>query len=225
MKYPKVVDKGLGSVDVKDLAAELSETLTIKAEDVAELEIKDVDFTRDDKWEQGNSKASETKKETKKETITPKKAFKTDTAISGAGKDVKERELQKWAPDDAVSFSLENSTLEDDAGAWDQFAVNEKKFGIKPSYDEHFYTTRINKKDPNYDIKLKEAERIAREIESQGASGNIHIDEDRNVAFDDSGLDEEDKYSGVDRRGDELLAQLKLNAKPEGKPIKYVPPS
>lgn len=87
--------------------------------------------------------------------------------------------------------------------------MNEKKFGVKSTFDEHLYTTKINKDDPNYSKRLQEAERIAKEIESQGTSGNIHIAEDRGIIIDDSGLDEEDLYSGVDRRGDELLAALK----------------
>ena len=240
LKYPKVFDKGLSSSGISALSAELSDTLTIKADDVSEIELRDITFNSDEKSEhetkskpeaninkakEADSTAAATAvpKETDKQ---PKKEFKTDTAISGASKELKERELQKWSPDDETAFPLNNTSLEDDDGTWDQFAVNEKKFGIKPTFDEHFYTTRINKDDPEYQKKLKEAEKIAKEIESQGASGNIHIDEDRNVvAYDDSGLDEEDKYSGVDRRGDELLAQLKLNSKPEAKPVKYVPPS
>lgn len=116
--------------------------------------------------------------------------------------------------------------LEDNSVSWNQFAVNEQKFGITSSFDEHLYTTRINKDDPDYEKRVKEADRIAKDIESQGSSGNIHLAEERGIVVDDSGIDEEDKYSGVDRRGDELLAALKLNAKsnpPKAK--KYVPPT
>ncbi|CAG98468.1 Pbp1p [Kluyveromyces lactis] len=226
LKYPKVLDKGFDESDINALSAELSETLTIEPKDVAGVKLFDVSLDSDPlaaKEEESNP--VESGKQAAEGETSQKDAFKTDTAISGAPKELKERELQKWSPDESESFPLNNTSLEDDNGTWDQFAVNEKKFGIKPSFDEHFYTTRINKEDPEYQKKLNEAERIAKEIESQGASGNVHIDEDRNIKYDDSGLDEEDKYSGVDRRGDELLAQLKLNAKPEAKGVRYVPPS
>ncbi|CCH62500.1 hypothetical protein TBLA_0H02140 [Henningerozyma blattae CBS 6284] len=158
--------------------------------------------------------------------------FKTDVDISKTGMPIKQRELQRWTPDnsDLSSNNLNNGgeglTLEESSYTWDQFAVNEKKFGVTSSFDEHFYTTKINKNDPNYATRLKEAERIAKEIESQGTSGNIHLAEDRGIIIDDSGMDEEDLYSGVDRRGDELLAALKTNAKPTPqKPSRYIPPT
>lgn len=229
LNNPKVVDKGLGSADIKSLSSKLEKSLVIKGDDVAELEIKEVDLHLDEKWEQTVSKDINLTKEVKKEAQKvpePKKEFKTDLAISGAGKELKQKELKKWVPEGHDGTTFNGTSLEDDDGEWDQFAVNEKKFGIKPSFDEHFYTTRINKNVPDYESKLKEADRIAKDIESQGASGNVHVDEDRNIAHDDSGLDEEDKYSGVDRRGDELLAQLKMNSKPTTtKEVKYVPPS
>lgn len=150
-------------------------------------------------------------------------AFKTDTAISGNQK-IRERELHMWAPSEEDSKLLDSTALLlDDIDnntmgssrknigleSWDQFEVNEKVFGVKSSYDENLYTTRINKDAPDYQERLKEADRIAKEIESSGYNGNVHLAEERGLAIDDSGLDEEDKYSGVDRRGDDLMAFLK----------------
>lgn len=125
--------------------------------------------------------------------------FKTDTDISGK-LELKERELQRWAPDE--SDSIIGSALEDSAfgDQWDQFAVNEKKFGLQSTYDEHFYTTAIDKKHPDYIRRQKEAEKIAAEITNSSHGGNVHLAEERGILVDDSGLDEEDKYSGVDRR-------------------------
>lgn len=125
--------------------------------------------------------------------------FKTDTDISGK-LELKERELQRWAPDE--SDSVLGSSLEDSNSGeqWDQFAVNEKKFGLQSTYDEHFYTTAIDKKHPDYIKRQKEAEKIAAEITSSSHGGNVHLAEERGIVVDDSGLDEEDKYSGVDRR-------------------------
>lgn len=151
--------------------------------------------------------------------------FKTDSDISKAK--FKERELQRWVPDENdVPKSL---SLEDDGAGWDQFKVNETKFGVGSTYDEHLYTTRINTEAKDYQERLKKAEKLAREIENDVTS-DPHIMEERGK-IDDSGVDEEDKYSGVDRteevakpkdtRGDELMAALKsvnLNDK------KYLPP-
>ncbi|SMN21165.1 similar to Saccharomyces cerevisiae YGR178C PBP1 Component of glucose deprivation induced stress granules, involved in P-body-dependent granule assembly [Maudiozyma saulgeensis] len=220
---------------------DLGETLLVKSDDVAELELKDINLSTDDKTgtntpvsaqkTQGNTAGplkTTNAAASKNEKVTKgTNQFRTDVDISNV-KGTKERELQRWTPDEGDFMASEKSqTLEEASTSWDQFSVNEKKFGIKSTYDEHFYTTRINKNDPNYQQRLKEAQRLADEIERQGTSGNIHIAEDRGIIVDDSGMDEEDLYSGVDRRGDELLASLKSNAKPSiaVKSNKYVPPT
>lgn len=232
LRFPKVVDAGVSN-SIDDLARTLGETLLIHGEDVAELELKNIDLSLDEKWE--NSKVQEatpSRTESEKEKVSNESneggKFRTDVDISRSGKEIKERKLEKWTPEEGTErFDInKGQALEDDSTAWDQFAVNEKKFGVKSSFDEHLYTTKINKDDPNYGKRLQEAERIAKEIESQGPSGNIHIAEDRGINIDDSGLDEEDLYSGVDRRGDELLAALKSNSKPNAnKANRYVPPT
>ena len=78
---------------------------------------------------------------------------------------------------------------------WDQFAENERRFGLKTDYDENIYTTAIDKSHPQYKQRLAEAEKKAREIERSAAT-NSHVAEERvadNVGGDDNGLDEEDK--------------------------------
>lgn len=249
LKNAKIVDNGI-TKEVKDLTDKVEETLLIQGDDVAEIDLKNIDFNLEEKWENNKKLEEEKKQEEEKKKADAaaaaaaakssagttsrspsnapaegKKAFQTDVDISRS-REIKQRELQKWTPDDNETFNLGSGALEDENEKWDQFAVNEKKFGIKSSFDEHFYTTKINKNDPNYAERVKEADRIAKEIESQGTSGNVHIAEDRGIIIDDSGMDEEDLYSGVDRRGDELLASLKTNSKPVApKPRKYVPPT
>ncbi|KAG0667446.1 hypothetical protein C6P45_005499 [Maudiozyma exigua] len=229
LKNPETVK---GASNDKKEKKTTGETLLIKGDNVAELEFKDINLTLD--WKAGSKQTS--KVDTAKVTPTMSYAdrvakgvnkFRTDVAISKSTGPV-ERKLERWTPDVSDDATLGNAqTLEESSTTWDQFSVNEKKFGIKSTYDEHFYTTRINKDDPNYQQKLKEAQRLADEIEGQGTSGNIHIAEDRGIIIDDSGMDEEDLYSGVDRRGDELLASLKTNSKPSTnvKSNKYVPPT
>ena len=85
-------------------------------------------------------------------------------------------------------MSLESAA----GGDWDQFKANEQMFGVKSNYDENIYTTRIDRNNPQYAIRAREAERIAREIESD-VSANPHIREER--GHKDEGLDEESKYS------------------------------
>ncbi|EDK38912.2 hypothetical protein PGUG_03010 [Meyerozyma guilliermondii ATCC 6260] len=170
--------------------------------------------------------AAETKQEVKPSTESTS-TFKTDTDISATTTKapVRERELQRWVPDDdSKMVSLEDSGK----GHWDQFKVNEEKFGVGSTYDESLYTTKINTSGADYKKRLKEATIIAREIESQ-SSTDRHILEERGIQVDDSGVDEEDKYSGVDRRGDELMAALKNATITDEPPIlksdgKYVTP-
>ncbi|SCU82978.1 LAME_0C03554g1_1 [Lachancea meyersii CBS 8951] len=267
LKMAKLVDN---SFSAENLAAELVENLVIKGEDVAELELQNIEFGLDEKVgkserpREARTEVSEDVKELKREAKAESKtepktelktepktepklkikpesqphsmepvpsreptrfAFKTDTDISGNKSEIKERKLERWVPEPNEAFELGDG-LEDSQESWNQFAVNEEKFGITSTFDEHLYTTKINKNDPSYNERLKEADRIAKDIESQGTSGNIHLAEERGLMTDDSGVDEEDKYSGVDRRGDELLAQLKMNAKSNPiKPKKYVPPT
>ena len=81
---------------------------------------------------------------------------------------------------------------------WDQFATNERMFGVKSSYREELYTTKLDRSHPEFEKKLRHADTIAREIEGK-VSSNPHIQEERNQKVDDSGIDEEDKYAGVIR--------------------------
>ena len=175
---PQLVGSSL--LNEKNNLDKLPENLIIQAKDLIDLEV-DVDLS---------------------EPVKPPHEFKTDADISGKMQ-IKERELERWVPDDEVEL-----TLEDDGSEWDQFKVNQEKFGVESSYDEHLYTTRIDTSAPDYHERVAKAERIAKEIEQQ-ATTDRHILEERGVVVDDSGVDEEDKYSGVDRRGDELMAALR----------------
>lgn len=104
-----------------------------------------------------------------------------------------ERPLQRWVPDSSDTF---DHTLEKSSGGatWDQFAENERLFGVKTNYDENFYTTQIDKNDPQYKQKVIIAERKAREIERSTAS-TAHVAEERVMDYvgGDDKADEEDK--------------------------------
>ncbi len=81
------------------------------------------------------------------------------------------------------------------AAGWDQFAENERLFGMKTDYDENIYTTAIDRNHPQYKQRVAEAEKKAREIE-RSVANNSHVAEERivdNLAAEENGLDEEDK--------------------------------
>jgi hypothetical protein len=139
--------------------------------------------------------------------------FRTDTDISG-NLTARERNLQRWEPsaDSNVNLSLESSGRSD----WDQFSTNEQLFGVKSNYDESFYTTTIDRSNPQYAERAARAEKIAREIESSSAL-NAHVREERgHISAADKGIDEEEKYSGVRREFPPLSS---------GQPDKYTPPA
>lgn len=172
----------------KNSKEKVPEKLVLQAKDLVDLEVAEID--------------------SKKHSPQYSTGFRTDSDISGGGIPFKERELQRWVPEDDGLNPLLQLDDNNSSGHWDQFKVNEDKFGVESSYDEHLYTTRINTSAPDYEEKLRKAEKLAKEIENQ-ASSNYHVLEERGIVVNDSGIDEEDKYSGVDRRGDELLAALR----------------
>jgi PAB1-binding protein PBP1 len=117
--------------------------------------------------------------------------FRTDTDISG-NLAARERTLQRWEPatDSAVNMSLETTGRSTE---WDQFSTNEQLFGVRSNYDESYYTTTIDRSNPQYAERAARAEKIAREIEGSSAL-NSHVREERGlVAADDKGIDEEEK--------------------------------
>jgi len=122
--------------------------------------------------------------------------FRTDAAISN-NRPGGERALQRWVPDASVQDldgSLEAS-VSTSHRPWDQFAENERKFGIKTSYDEAYYTTAIDKSHPQYAQRMAAADKKAREIE-RSAAATSHVAEERVVDFaggNDQEADEEDK--------------------------------
>lgn len=137
-------------------------------------------------------------------------SFRTDTEIAAKAKLSRERELQAWkSPEDVSSSGAaavheglgDEVTFGPGAGAnvsWDQFAVNEQKFGVTTSFNEEFYTTKLDRNAPDFREREKKAQRIASEIMG-GATSNPHMAEERGLAIDDSGINEEDKYGAVVR--------------------------
>lgn len=113
-------------------------------------------------------------------------SFRTDAEIS-ANFAARERDLQRWegGPETDIDLGLggeESAGL----GGWDQFAANEKLYNVRSDYDEDLYTTTIDRSNPQYRLREREAERLAREMERDGEAKRMSHDAD-------AGLDEEDK--------------------------------
>ncbi|RDB26295.1 Uncharacterized protein C21B10.03c [Hypsizygus marmoreus] len=178
------------------------DTTGVTLKDVKEIStpgapIKDQLFiasTNIDNWSSGPADAKPSNGDT----------FRTDTDISqkkGAGR---ERELQQWSagPDATGGGGLgDDDTFGPGSSgtAWDQFAVNEKLFGVKTQFDENLYTTKLDRSAADFKERERQAQRIANEIIG-AATSNPHIAEERNINnVDDSGINEEDKYGAVVR--------------------------
>ncbi|KAI5122298.1 hypothetical protein M0805_002375 [Coniferiporia weirii] len=141
-------------------------------------------------------------------------SFRTDAEISRTAALKRERELQAWQPDavDLAPGAAGSGAFElprgDDLtfgpgstgapGQWDQFAANERLFGVRTHFDEDEYTTRLDRTAKDFKERERRAEQIAAEINGT-ATNNPHIAEERGLAVDDSGVNEEDKYGAVVR--------------------------
>ena len=102
-----------------------------------------------------------------------KLAFKTDTDISNKPGPRRERELTAWTSDSpspapTVTFGAHGDDLTFGPGAsngsWDQFATNEKLFGVKTSFDEEVYTTKLDRNAQDFKERERKAQQIANEI-------------------------------------------------------------
>lgn len=133
--------------------------------------------------------------------------FKTDGQISGEGQGRTGKPLVPWeggscddskgAVEDLISLSAASPELEETGkkgGKWDQFEVNQQKFGVKTTFldDLSQYTTPLNVSKVPSRIRRK-AERIAAEIEAESNGPGHHTEEENN----DYGCDEEAKFSAV----------------------------
>ncbi|KAJ9107863.1 hypothetical protein QFC19_002769 [Naganishia cerealis] len=134
--------------------------------------------------------------------------FGTDTEIAHRAPAARDRELQPWVPDaddgaasgglDDETFGAGAKTASASSGAWDQFATNAALFGAsKTTYHEELYTTRLDRTARGFRERERQAERLAREIET-GVTENPHVKEERGQVVVGAG-DEEERYSGVYR--------------------------
>uniref|UniRef100_A0A0D9VG10 LsmAD domain-containing protein n=1 Tax=Leersia perrieri TaxID=77586 RepID=A0A0D9VG10_9ORYZ len=122
-----------------------------------------------------------------------------------------ERELERWAPDEGDSECLELEKYDRKGNrSWDQFETNAALFGVKSTFNEELYTTKLER-GPHMRELEKHASRLAREIEGEDTK-DMHLAEERGLYLDDDfDHDEEIKYSAVRRDTDNTKYKLSTN--------------
>ncbi|KAL6000698.1 Polyadenylate-binding protein-interacting protein 3 [Asimina triloba] len=167
-----------------------SKTLIIPAKELVQVIAKDVALTVDGF---ANGHTDEKRQD-----------IMIDSYISQSQFVEAERELKRWAPDkdDPQCPELENIFDGNRNRNWDQFETNEALFGVKSTFDEELYTTKLERGPQMRELE-REAIRIAREIEGE-ETHDVHLAEERGINFsDDFDLDEESRFSSVFRGVDD----------------------
>lgn len=128
----------------------------------------------------------------------------TDSCISQSRHIEVERQLERWVPDDDVPECPELDNIFEGHWnrGWDQFEANETLFGVKSTFDEDLYTTKLER-GPQMSELEKEAVRIAREIEGEHTR-DLHLAEERGIQLHENlEVDEETRFSAVIREFDD----------------------
>ncbi|CAI0461900.1 unnamed protein product [Linum tenue] len=163
-----------------------SKTLIIPGKEVAEVIAKDVPVTV-------AGQSNELQNERHEDIL-------IDSSISHSRHVELDRELSPWVPDedDPQCPGLENIFDGPWNRGWDQFETNKMLFGVKSTFDEELYTTRLEK-GPRMRELEREATRIAREIEGEDTE-DLHLAEERGINLgEDFDGDEEVRFSSVIR--------------------------
>ncbi|KAL5208013.1 hypothetical protein ABZP36_032448 [Zizania latifolia] len=147
-----------------------------------------------------------------------RKDLMIDSAISRSHYP-EERELERWAPDEGDSECIELEKFDRKGNrSWDQFETNAALFGVKSTFNEELYTTKLER-GPHMRELEKHASRIAREIEGEDTK-DIHLAEERGLYLDDDlDHDEEIKYSAVRRDTDNTKYKASTNVSSNTNPI------
>ncbi|CAA7408913.1 unnamed protein product [Spirodela intermedia] len=162
------------------------QTMIIPARELVQVIAKGISLTND-----GFSSGSTHEK---------RQDFMTDSAISQSRRVDVERELERWTPDkdDPQCPELENIFDKHWNRSWNQFETNEALFGVKTTFNEELYTTKLER-GPQMREREREALRIAREIEGEDTK-DLHLAEERGIHFnEDFDFDEEARFSSVYR--------------------------
>ncbi|KAG6669116.1 hypothetical protein I3843_01G212800 [Carya illinoinensis] len=163
-----------------------SKTLIIQAKELVQVSAKGVSVTREEL-------SHEVQGEKQQEIM-------LDFSISQSRYLESDRELEPWVPDKDCPRHSELENIFDGHWnrGWDQFETNETLFGVKSTFDEELYTTKLER-GPKMEELEKKALRIAREIEGEETQ-DLHLAEERGISFPgDLEIDEETRFSSVYR--------------------------
>lgn len=165
-----------------------SKTFIIPATDLVQVIAKDVSVTRDGFSDELREKQQE---------------LMLDSFISHSRHVEMERELERWVPDEDDPQCPELDNIFDGPWnrSWDQFQTNEALFGVKSTFDEELYTTKLERGPQMRDLE-REALRLAREIEGEETQ-DLHLAEERGNLNDNFDFDEETRFSSVFRGVDD----------------------
>ncbi|KAH7656547.1 Protein interacting with poly(A)-binding protein [Dioscorea alata] len=162
------------------------ETMIIPARELVQVLAKDVPLNND---ELTNGHARDRRQD-----------LLIDSSISQSQHVELERELKPWTPDKDVPECPELENIFDGAWNrnWDQFQTNEALFGVKSTFNEELYTTKLER-GPQMREREREATRLAREILEEDTK-DLHLAEERGIHFhSDFDVDEEMRFSAVQR--------------------------
>ncbi|KAK4395083.1 Polyadenylate-binding protein-interacting protein 4 [Sesamum angolense] len=179
-----------GQKSISDSHTRPSRTLIIPAEDLVQVIAKGVPVTRD-------GFTNELQNETQLELM-------TDSCISQSRYVEVGRELEHWVPDENDPGCPELDNIFDGPWnrGWDQFEANETLFGVKSTFNEDLYTTKLERGPQMRELE-REALRIAREIEGEDTL-DFHLAEERGIQLDGYlEMDEETRFSSVYRGADD----------------------
>ncbi|EPS71769.1 hypothetical protein M569_02990 [Genlisea aurea] len=140
----------------------------------------------------------------------------TDSSISQFWHTDAGRELERWVPDenDPGCPELESTFDAPWNRGWDQFEANETLFGVKSTFDEELYTTKLERGPRMLELE-RVAEQLAREMEGEDTN-DLHLAEERGLQINGNlDIDEETRFSsvyrGVDASGCDEIDDLILN--------------
>ncbi|KAK2995827.1 hypothetical protein RJ640_006166 [Escallonia rubra] len=174
-----------------DSVSKPSKTLIIPARELVQIIAKGVSVTRD-------GLTNEINREKQQEIM-------TDSSISQSRHVEAERELGRWVPDEDNPDCPELENIFEGpwnrdvfalCRGWDQFEANETLFGVKSTFNEELYTTKLDRGPQTRDLE-REATRLAREIEGEDTK-DLHLAEERGIHLHgDFDIDEETRFSSV----------------------------
>ncbi|KAJ0988463.1 hypothetical protein J5N97_006819 [Dioscorea zingiberensis] len=187
LKMAQVIKDGSskGQKPVSDIVKK-PQTMIIPGREVVQVLAKDVSLSIDEFM---NGHAHDKRQD-----------LMTDSAISQPHHVETGRELKPWTPDNNDPECPELEDIFDGTWNrnWDQFETNEALFGVKSTFDEELYTTKLERGPQMRELE-REATRIAREIQEEETK-DLHLAEERGIHFHgDLDLDEEIRFSAVRR--------------------------